>query len=280
MADKILIFGRGFIGSRVQEGLKCAVSDKRIRSFKDAEREIKKYNPKIIINCIGHIGRNVDDCELDKDKTLASNSFAPLILAEAALRKRIKLVHASTGCIFRYNYQKDKPIGEEKTPDFFELFYSRSKIYSEQPLEILSRKFPVLIVRLRIPLDNRPHRKNILDKLISYKKIIDLPNSVTYIPDFIKALKHLISIDATGIYNTVNKGGLRYSELLEIYKKYAPGFKYEVVDYRKLNTVRTNLILSTRKLEQTGFKVRDIHEVLEECVRDYTNYQESRKTKR
>jgi 3,5-epimerase/4-reductase len=272
MADKILIFGRGFIASRLQEGLKCPVSDKRIHCLKDAEKEIKKYSPKIIINCIGHIGRNVDECELNKDKTLVSNSFVPLILAEAALRKSIRLVHISSGCIFHYDYQKDKPIDEEKTPDFFELFYSRSKIYSEQPLKILSKKFPILIVRIRIPLDNRPHPKNILDKLIGYKKIIDLPNSVTYIPDFIKALKHLLKIKATGIYNVVNKGALRYPELLGIYRRYAPGFKYKVIDYKKLNMVRTNLILSTRKLEQAGFKVRDIHEVLEECVKNYLKY--------
>jgi hypothetical protein len=92
---------------------------------------------------------------------------------------------------------------------------------------------------------------------------------VTYIPDFIKALRHLIKIKATGIYNVVNKGGLKYPELLEVYKRRVPDFSYKVVDYKKLNIVRTNLVLSTRKLENSGFKVRNIHEVLEECVENY-----------
>lgn len=272
MQDKILILGKGFIGTRLQEGLDCPLSERKIYSYQDALEEIKKFNPKIIINCIGHTGRNVDECENDLDKTLIANAFVPVILVEAALRNNIRLVHISSGCIYHYDYSRDVPIDEEKMPDFFDLFYSRTKIYSEQPLAVLSRRYPLLIVRIRIPLDNRPHPKNLLTKLINYKKVIDVPNSITYIPDFIRALRHLININAQGIYNVVNKETLRYSKLMQIYKKFAPDFNYEIVDFRKLNQVRTNLILSTKKLEETGFTVRDIEEVLEECVREYIKY--------
>lgn len=271
MKNKILILGKGFVGRRLQEELKCPISDKHIYSYKDAQELVKKFAPKIIINCIGHTGANVDECEKDLDKTLMANTFVPIILAEVALRNKIKLVHISSGCIYHYDYSCDKPIEEDKTPDYFELFYSRTKIYSERVLEVLVRKYPILILRLRIPLDNQPHSKNLLTKLINYRKVIDIPNSVTYIPDFIKTLDYLITIGATGIYNAVNKGGLRYPELLEVYKKFVPDFEYEVIEFKKLNLVRTNLILSTEKLEKTGFKVRDIHEVLEECVKDYLN---------
>lgn len=272
MRNKILIFGKGYIGLRLQEELGCDISDKMIYTLQDAESEIAKYHPDTIINCIGHIGRNVDECELDVDKTLAANTFVPVILAEAALRNNAKLVHISSGCIFHYDYSKDSPIEEDQMPDFFELFYSRTKIYTERALGILNNKYPVLIIRLRVPLDNRPNPRNLLDKLINYKKIIDLPNSVTYVPDFLKAASHLINIGARGIYNLVNKGGLRYQDLMEVYKKYVPAFKYEMIDFNKLNLVRTNLIMSTRKLEETGFKVRDIREVIEECVREYIKY--------
>jgi 3,5-epimerase/4-reductase len=269
MKNKILILGSGFIGNRLKQELDSEISDRKIHSFKDAQDEVKKFSPKIIINCIGHVGRNVDDCELDKDKTLMSNTFIPLILGEVALRNNIRLVHISSGCIYQFSYSKDNPIDEEKGPDFFELFYSRSKIYSEQALRVLSKKYPILIVRVRIPLDNRPHPANILTKVIKYKKVIDMPNSITYVPDFIKALKYLIQIEASGIYNVVNGGALRYPALLEAYKKCRPDLQYQIIDYKDLNLVRTNLVLSTRKLEQAGFKVRDISEVLEECVREY-----------
>ena len=272
MSNKILIFGKGFIGNRLNEEFKGRISDKKIYSFKDAEEEIKSSNPEVIINCIGHTGRNVDDCEKDLDRTLMANTFVPIILSEVALRYKIKLVHISSGCIYHFDYSKDKPIDENAVPDYFELFYSRTKIYSDRVLEVLAKKYPILILRIRIPLDNQPHPKNLLTKLINYKKVIDIPNSVTYIPDFIRAVKYLIGAEASGIYNVVNKGALTYPDLLEVYKRYVPDFEYEIIDYKKLNLERTNLVLSTKKLEQTGFNVRDIKEVLEECVQDYLKY--------
>ena len=69
--NEILIFGKGYLGSRLAEEWKCNITDKRINSLQDAQEEIEKYKPGIIINCIGHTGiNNVDDCEINKDKTL------------------------------------------------------------------------------------------------------------------------------------------------------------------------------------------------------------------
>lgn len=272
MKNEILIFGKGYFSSRIREDLGFEVSEKKIFSLADAEEEIKKYQPKIIINCAGFIGRNVDDCEINKEKAIFANTFLPVILGEASLRNEIKLIHISTGCIYHYDYSKDSPIDEEREPDFFELYYSRTKIYAEQVLKFLSKKCHILILRPRVPLDNRPNPKNLLTKLIATKKVITLPNSCTYIPDFIQALKHLINIEAEGIYNVVNKNPLFYPDLMEVYKKYSPGFQYQGIDFNKLNLIRTNMVLSTKKLENSGFKVRDIKDVLEECVKEYVKY--------
>ncbi len=266
----ILIVGKGFIGERLQEALGCSLSDTMIHSFEDVLKVVEAFKPKVLINCIGFTGKkNVDGCEDAIDETLSANVFVPLMLAEVAYRKKIKLIHISSGCIFHFDYKKDAPLAEGREPDFFDLFYSRTKIYSERALETLSKQANILILRIRIPLDDRNHPRSILNKIISFKKVIDLPNSVTYIPDFIKALKHLIKIDARGVYNVVNKGGLRYPELLEVYRQYVPDFTYEVIDYKKLKLTRTNILLSTKKLEKTGFKVRPIKEVFQECVKNY-----------
>jgi 3,5-epimerase/4-reductase len=270
MKYKILVLGKGYMGEKIAGEMNCEICAERIRTLADAQAVIDRYRPDIIINCIGHTGaRNVDDCEIDKDKTLQANTFVPIILAEAALRNDIKLVHISSGCIYNFDYSKQKPVTEEETPDFFDLYYSRSKIYAERSLDVMSKKYGILIVRIRIPLDNRPHPKNILTKLIKYGKVIDVPNSVTYVPDFLKALKHLIKIDASGIFNVLNKYGLSYPDLMEVYKRYVPDFKYAVIDHRKLGLVRTNLVMSVKKLEKTGFAVRPIKDVLDECVKEY-----------
>lgn len=273
MNKDVLIFGKGFIGRKLQEAFDCNVTVRRINTFEDAEEEVEKYNPKIIINCIGYTGKNnVDDCEAEKGRTLLANTFVPIILGEVSFRNNIKLVHISSGCVYHFDYEKQKPITEEDSPDFFNLFYSRSKIYADKSLQALFNVANILIVKIRIPLDCRPHPKNILTKLLNFRRVIDIPNSLTYIPDFIEMLKHLLKVDARGVYNTVNKNSLRYPELLKIYKKYVPEHKYETIKHSELDLIRTNLIMSVEKLESTGFKVRDIHEVLEECVERYLKY--------
>lgn len=269
MNNEILIFGEGFIGKKLQAGLNCQITGKRINNLSDVLEEVDKLNPKIIINCIGYAGKNnVDDCEKNKDKAIFANTYLPILFAESALRKNIKLIHISSGCIYNFDYKRE-PITELDQPDFFDLFYSRTKIYAEKALSSLFEKANILITRPRIPLDNKSNQKNILDKLLSFKQVIDIPNSVTYLPDFIEMIKHLIEIDAQGIYNTVNKGGLRYPQLLEVYKKYKPEYNYQTIDLKDLNKVRTNLVMSTEKLEKTGFKVRNINQILEECVQGY-----------
>ncbi|MCA9408402.1 MAG: NAD-dependent epimerase/dehydratase family protein [Candidatus Omnitrophica bacterium] len=276
MKNDVLILGKGVVGTRLQKEFDCPISAKKIQTFADVFSIIEQHKPKVVINCIGHTGENnVDDCEKVLDKTMTANTFVPILLGEAALRQGFKLVHLSSGCIYYYNYGKQKPIPETRVPDYYRLYYSRTKLYIEHILDEMAKKDKranILIPRVRVPLDNRPYKKNVLTKLIQYKRIIDVPNSVTYMPDFVKALKFLIKKDAKGIYNVVNKHGLKYSRLMKIYKKYVPEFEYEIIKLKQLNLDRTNLILSTKKLEETGFKVRSIDEVLEECVKEYVKY--------
>ena len=270
MESDILILGDGYIGNKLRDGLGAQLSGMRISSVQDAACVIEKHRPKILVNCIGHFGGNTSDaCEMDPDRTLFSNSYVPILLAEVCRSHKVKLVHMSTGCIYDPDPRCDEPISEERIPDFFGLFYSRSKISSEAALHALSHGANILIIRLRIPLDDRPHPRNLLTKLIGYRKAIDVPNSVTYIPDFLKAVRHLIDIDAHGLYNVVNKGGLRYPALLDVYMRHVPSFQYEITEPSRLGLVRTNLVLSTKKLESTGYRVRAIEEVLEECVTAY-----------
>lgn len=273
MNNKILIFGKGFIGNRLQEELSSPCSTARLKTSQDIQHEIDRYKPQMIINCIGQTGKNnVDDCEKVVDQTLEANTFIPLLMAEVALRNHIKLVHVSSGCIYHYDYTKSRPISEEKIPDYYDLYYSRTKIYADSALRELAKRYDILIIRIRIPLDDRPHPKNLLTKLINYKTIIDVPNSTTYIPDFIRALKYLLHQKAKGTYNVVAKGALVYSKLLDVYQKYRPDFEYKIISLKDLKLVRTNLILSTRKLEKLGFPIRHSTEILEECVKNYIKY--------
>jgi nucleoside-diphosphate-sugar epimerase len=163
------------------------------------------------------------------------------------------------------------PIEETEGPNFFDLFYSRTKIYTEAALSSIKSSGNILQLRILLPLDFKPHPRNLLDKLIGFKNVIDIPNSITYIPDFLDAMKYLIKNDAEGIYNVVNYGGLRFRTLLEEYRKYVPTHNYAITEPRELKLIRNNLILSTDKLEESGFPVRDINDVIPECVEKYIN---------
>lgn len=276
-AKGILVLGKGFIGRRIQEFLGCAIAEQRIHSYKDVELILKKYKPTVIINATGFTGfKNVDGCEEDIDKTIVSNTFVPLLLGEAAYRHGFKLVHISSGCIYHFDYGQ-AALTENKSPDYYDLYYSRTKIYAEEALTALAERCNILTLRIRVPLDDRPHPKNILTKLLSFDAVIDIANSVTYIPDFLQALKHLIKIDARGIYNVVLKGGLRYPQLLKEFQRQRPDFKFKTMALKNLGLKRTNLILSIRKLEQTGFQVRTPAAIYKECVLRYLNDANKRK---
>ncbi len=273
MKNKILILGNGYIAHRLQKHWGAPIYDKKILNYQDAVLVFNKYKPRVLVNCIGHVGkRNVDDCELDVDKCLLANTMVPIWLGELAFRNPVKLVHISSGCVYHYDYSGQSPITEEEAPDYYNLFYSRTKIYAEGVLNALSQRSNILIVRIRVPLDTTPHPRNLLTKLIQYKTIIDIPNSITYIPDFIRALGHLLKINAKGIFNVTNKGALRYPALMDVYKKFIPDFEYQIIPLKDLKLERTNLVLSVRKLEKTGFKVRKIKDVLQECVEEYVNW--------
>ncbi len=275
---QILVLGPGFLGQRISDFFGCPLSGERINSYGQVEMLIQKYRPKVLINAIGFVGRdNVDGCEHDIDKTLKSNALVPLLLAEAALRHGLKLVHISSGCIFHFDYKSQKAIAEDYPPDYYDLYYSRTKIYADNALLGLEKHGNILTLRVRIPLDDRPHPKNILTKLLGFQAVIDNPNSITYVPDFLLALKHLIRIDARGVYNVVLKGKAYYTHLLDEYQRRKPGFSYRRMPLKDLKLTRTNLVLSARKLEKSGFKVRTPKQIYRECVQRYLDSESGRR---
>lgn len=265
---KIGLFGKGFIGQRILDYFNCSVTNAKNLTVEKAMDLISSMKCSVVINAIGYTGEtNVDDCETDVGKTLEANSFVPLILAEACYRTRTRLVHLSSACIFHYNYERDNPKTENSKPDFTDLFYSRSKIYSDQALAHMPH---VLVARIRVPLDDRPHPRNILTKLLTFKRIIDVKNSITYIPDMLKCLNYLIEAKASGIYNVVADGAIRYTEILRAYEMVSGTIiPYKIIPVNQLGLFRTNVILDTFNLRLAGYDPVNIYDILVDCIRSY-----------
>ena len=222
--------------------------------------------PDVVINAAGKTGvPNVDWCEDHKEETLHSNVKGPLVLLEECGKRAIYWVHLGSGCI----YEGDKNgmgFSEEDEPNFRGSFYSRTKLWSDRMLA----DFPVLQLRIRMPFEGTGDPRNLITKLLRYDRVLDVPNSLTYVPDFLKIAQSLIQKRATGIYNMVNTGAISPYEVMIGYQKAVdPHHTFERLTLDNLPSVvqagRSNCMLNTNKLTEEGLPFRPVNEALEEA---------------
>ena len=126
----------------------------------------------------------------------------------------------------------------------------------------------VLILRMRLPVIDESHPKNILTKLPNFKKIISIPNSFSYLPELLPISIELTLNYRIGTYNLVNPGVITHQEILELYKKYLdPTVNIEVITVEEQNSTlkapRCNCQLDCSKLLGENFTVTPIHEVIQ-----------------
>lgn len=272
---KYLIFGNGWIGNKFKTFLENSeISSANITDSSQVWEALIKHNADIVINCAGKTGKpNVDWCEDHKFETMQSNIAGPVVLANACKKYGSYLVHLGSGCVYEGD-NNGRGFSEEDPPNFFGSFYSITKMAAEQALKSFS---DVLQLRIRMPAEQMPSERNFITKIVKYKKIISIPNSITVIEDFFPAAKTLMDKKATGIYNLVNPGPITHEEILDLYKKIVdPFFSYEIMSldelYKITKAKRSNCILSTKKLEAEGIKMPEIYDSLEKCLGEYKKH--------
>lgn len=288
---KYLIFGRsGWLAQKFNKFLKDSqISDADITDLNAIRKELDEKKPEIVINAAGITGRpNIDWCEEHKLETIAGNIAGPLNILQACLpvgeaceERKIYWVHLSSGCIFQGSGPDNKGFSahgrpalgwkeeDKATPPSF---YSWTKFWADQIL----KNFPVLIIRLRMPIDNEPNPRNLIDKLIKYSDVVDTENSITVIPDLLYATKKLIEKKRIGIYHVVNPGTISSNKIMEIYTKIVDhGHKFNKISneelYKKklVKAVRSNCVLNTDKLKREGIKLKPIQKRIIEIIKEY-----------
>ena len=271
---KYLIFGRsGWMAQKFNKFLEDSqISDVDITDLGAVRKELDEKKPEVVINAAGITGRpNIDWCEDHKLETVAGNVTGPLNILQACEEKKIYWVHLGSGCIFQGSGPGESGWKEDDKA-------APPSIYSltKHWVDSILKHFPVLIIRLRLPIDVEPSSRNLIDKLIKYPQVIDSENSVTVIPDLLDATKELIDKKRIGIYHVVNPGILRPSELMELYKKEIDSnHQFKVISdedlYKKgLATARrSNCILNTDKLQKEGIKLKPIQERIVEVIKEY-----------
>ena len=272
---KFLIVGNGYLGNRFlaylsQSGEETVMSQVDATDYGALKQELQAINPDVLINCAGITGKpNIDWCEEHKMETMIGNVFLPLNIARVAQELGLYWAHIGSGCIYEGD-NNGRGFTEEDTPNFTGSFYSKTKLLSEQML----KEFPVLILRLRIPLDTAPSPKNLINKLVNYKTVIEVDNSITVVPEFVATATRMIQDRRTGIYNMTNPGVLRYSTLLNLYKETVdPSFEFTTITLdelaQKTKTGRSNCVLDCTKREAEGYSMKPIEEALPEILQAY-----------
>lgn len=264
---KIYILGAtGFLGGGAvkffTEKGHTVFSDKvDITDLAELKNAFNKTKPDVVLNFAGvRAHPNVDWCEDHKLETVLVNVAGCINAMSAALEAGAYPVQISSGCV--YSGDERVEFKETDIPNFYGSFYSRMRIVLENSL----KELPVLYLRIRMPISFTAHPRNTINKIISYKKVISVPNSVTLIEDMYPAILHLINSKVFGVLNLTNEGFVTHGQILEAYKKFVnPDHNFELITPEELEknvtkTGRSNCVLSMEKAKSLGVSMPKIDE--------------------
>ncbi|HKQ31348.1 MAG TPA: sugar nucleotide-binding protein [Burkholderiales bacterium] len=271
---RIAVLGQGFIGGRLHARLENAtllavdITDRRALA-----ETLRDGNFDVVINTAAKTGRpNVDWCESHQSETLRANVIGALTVAEVCEQLGAYLLHLGSACVFFGR----APHGNGWAEDDFanpQSFYTRTKYAAELVLEALPN---VAIVRVRLPLDNRPGPRNFITKLAAYRTVVDATNSATVVDDLVSAIDTIVSQRATGVFHATNPGLLTNQRVLELYRKYVdPRHQYELVTEAELYArglaiaPRSNCEVACTRLEELGVRFEHIDSALDSTLRKY-----------
>jgi dTDP-4-dehydrorhamnose reductase len=284
----LLLGGSGYVGQAFAAHLRrrglefSAPSHRELDGLsKDAiVAAVDALRPDFVINAIGYTGRpNIDGTEREKLHCLITNTTVPGILGEVLGERGISLGHVSSGCIYDGTRPDGAPFTEDDPPNFAfshprASWYSRTKAMAETML----RDCPTAIIwRLRIPFDEFDNDRNYLTKIMRYDRLLEVSNTISQLQEFAHVgLETLLRRLPAGIYNVVNPGAIKTSEVAEAIRRHGlcdKEFQFFENEEDFLSAPgrvkRANCILSSEKLAYHGLPLRPIHEALEETLRNW-----------
>lgn len=239
-----------------------------VTNLDSVNRAISGYRG-TVINCAAKT--NLEWCQENKDHTYEVNTIGAINLLRACQSNDAKLVHISSGCLFDGN----SFISDEETPPTPSVWYTRTKAWADEFITSYGYE-NYLILRPRQLISAVSHPTNMLTKFASFEEFTGIEdlNSITCIEDFADMMDHLIRIDARGIYNCANTGVISpYEIACKVRDTIKPDLKVSKISYdlllEKMPNRRVNTILSTQKLEKTGYVPRSAETALEWCLENY-----------
>lgn len=283
---KFLVWGhKGWIGGQVMAAIEAAGhtaigATSRADNETAVEEEVARVQPDRAISLIGRTrgGQFLTIDYLEQKgklvENIRDNLWGPMVLAAICGRHGVHLTYLGTGCIFHYDEEHPiggRPFTEESLPNFFGSSYSTVKGYTDRMMHLMFSD-AVLNCRIRMPItaDDSPY--NFITKIANYERVVNIPNSMTVLPELIPVLLRLAADKVTGTIDLTNPGAISHNEVLDLYKKHVdPGYTYAnftVEEQDKiLLSARSNNYLDTARLKALAPEVDDIHTAVEKiCI--------------
>jgi len=274
----ILLFGNGWIGQKIlsictEQHIQIHASSIRVDDKEMMESEFSLYKPTHVISCLGRTHGSIDGQEIGTIdyleypgklvENVRDNLYAPLLLAQICQEKNIHYTYVGTGCIFEYDEKHDCDTGftEYEKPNFFGSSYSIVKGFTDQMMKWYSN---TLNVRIRMPITAETNDRDFISKIVKYKKICSMPNSMTVLDELLPILVDMLQNNRTGTVHLTNPGVISHEEILEMYKEIVdPNKTWETMSYEEQNQLlkskRSNNYLDTTLLQTWYPYVSDIH---------------------
>lgn len=241
-------------------------------------KALDRFRPTFLINAAGYTGiPNVDASESDKSRCLLANTAVPAVIARVCADRGLTWGHLSTGCIYHGTRPDGSGFTEDDAPNFSfrqnnSSFYSGTKALAE---EILREFDNVYIWRFRRPFNHRANPRNYLSKVLSYDRLLEATNSITWIDDLLRACEHCwTERPPTGIYHITNPGIVSTSEIHDLLKRYRVTdktftFFSSIEEFHRLAgpTPRSECVLNSDKIQRSGVRLTEVHEALEKSLR-------------
>lgn len=276
---KILIFGNGYLGNRLAEYFhtNALISRADITIYSEIEKDIRKYSPEIIINAAAKTNIDWVEKQENRREAYAVNVGGAANVFFAARTNNIFLCHISSGCIF-----DGITLGGFKENDMPNpsCYYAWTKIWGESQLFPFFDSKKVLVLRIRMPISQKFHPRNLINKLMKYDKVIDDQNSITVIEDFLPAMKKFLKNRIYGTFHLTNTGSISPYEIIQIMKKKGlinPNKKVKKITKEELDRLtlkgggarRVSTILNTDKLKKLHINLPNVKERVEECIKNF-----------
>lgn len=217
------------------------------------EEILKKYQPDIVINCIGILNQLAEE---NKVMAIKLNSLLPHYIDALSQNFGFKFIHVSTDCVFQGTKGK---YDELSLPDATS-FYGKSKALGE-----INNNRNVTLRTSIVGPDNNPKGIGLFEWFITQKNKVEgyskvIWTGVTTI-ELAKAMEKVIQYDLVGLQHVVNNDFISKKDLLELFKKYF---------HKNIQIKENSSVISEKTLIRTeqsfDFKVPSYEQMVAEMV--------------